>query len=93
MKFESGQIVVTRAVNDKIEGSEEFGRFVRLSLDRHLAGDFGNVPDEDRVANEHALTAGERILSAYIFPELRLKIWIITEGDRSVTSVLFPSEY
>jgi hypothetical protein len=93
MKFKSEQVVVTRGVNERMEQNEEFSRFVKLSLDRHFAGDFGNVPDEDRVANEYALTSGDRIMSVYILDDQRLKIWIITEGDRSISTVMFPDEY
>jgi hypothetical protein len=69
-------------------------------LARHLMGDWGCVPDEDRQANEEALTHGERILSAYpIDPAKPCEgfgantLWIITEADRSATTFLLPDEY
>lgn len=92
MKFNPGQLAVTRGINDLLTESEEFARHVHLSLKRHLAGDWGDVCDEDRVANELALQNGGRLFSVYKKEGLP-KIWIITEWDRSVTTVLFPEEY
>ena len=60
-------------------------------LARHLAGDWGDLCEEDKAENELSLKEGFRLLSAY---ETEIgKIWIITEADRSVTTILFPSEY
>ncbi|KAF0221150.1 MAG: hypothetical protein FD174_648 [Geobacteraceae bacterium] len=92
MKFNSGQLVVTRGVNGLIASNEEFAKHVMLSIRRHVAGDWGDVCDEDRVANELALREGERLLSVYKKEGLPA-IWIITEWDRSITTVLFPDEY
>lgn len=92
MKFNPGQLVMTRGVNDLIAINEEFAKHVYLSLKRHLAGDWGEVCDEDRVANDLALQGGERLFSVYKKEGLP-KIWIITEWDRSVTTTLFPDEY
>lgn len=58
---------------------------------RHVTGDFGDVCDEDRESNLQAIEHGSRVLSAY---ELKGgKVWVITEADRSVTTVLLPSDY
>jgi hypothetical protein len=92
MKFNPGHLVVTRGVNDLIANDEKFSRHVHLSIKRHLAGDWGDLCDEDRVANELALKEGLRLFSVYTKEELP-KIWVITEWDRSVTTVLFPDEY
>jgi hypothetical protein len=92
MKFNPGQLAVTRGVNDLIADNEEFARHVHLSLKRHLAGDWGDVCDEDRVANELALQDGQRLFSVYKKEGLPT-IWIITEWDRLITTVLFPDEY
>ncbi len=62
-----------------------------LLVKRHVRGDWGDLSDEDRAANERALVDGERILSAYVLPQG--KVWIITEADRSATTVLLPEEY
>jgi len=57
----------------------------------HQAGDWGTVDDEDRQANEAALRDGTRFLSSYGEGDDRL--WVITEADRSVTTILRPDEY
>ncbi|MBI5178192.1 MAG: hypothetical protein HZA04_02925 [Nitrospinae bacterium] len=90
-KFIFGRLYLTRGVNDKVAENAHFARFVTGSLARHRKGDWGDLEDEDKKANESALKAGERLFSAYIFGDE--KIWIITEADRSATTVLFPEEY
>lgn len=60
-------------------------------LARHAAGDWGNLCAFDRRQNEVALRDGYRVLSSYGTPAG--KIWIITEADRSVTTILLPEEY
>lgn len=92
MKFNLGRLVVTRAVNELIADNEEFAIHVSQSLKRHLAGDWGELSDEDKAANELALLDGERLFSAYTKVGVP-PIWIITESDRSVTTILFPDEY
>jgi len=78
--------VTTQGVNDL------FGLFeITALLARHNSGDWGNLSEEDRAFNESALISGEKILSAY--STLKGKVWIITEHDRSVTTVLLPNEY
>ena len=61
-------------------------------LHRHVCGDWGEVPEEDRLANEQALKGGLRLLSSYTTAG-GTRIWIITEGDRSSTCLLLPEEY
>jgi hypothetical protein len=61
-------------------------------LARHAAGDWGELDAEDQRANEDALMTGARILSAYVLPS-GVRIWIITEADRSATTLLMPDEY
>jgi len=67
------------------------GLDVLLLISRHARGDWGDLSEKDRVANERALVEGDRILSAYVLPQGR--VWIITEADRSVTTALLPEEY
>ncbi|MHC1623881.1 MAG: hypothetical protein ACXQTR_04755 [Candidatus Methanospirareceae archaeon] len=90
--FSLGQLVITRRVNDLVADDEVFAKFVTGSLARHVKGDWGDVDDEDKAENDLSLKEGFRILSAYEFGELP-KIWIITERDRSATTILFPDEY
>jgi hypothetical protein len=61
-------------------------------LDRHQAGDWGEIEPEDRGVNEEALKEGARIFSVYRFSDGE-KVWIITEADRSSTCILLPEEY
>jgi hypothetical protein len=62
------------------------------ALRRHARGDWGELEAEDREANDRSVTEGTRLLSAY-HTEAGVKFWIITEADRSATTVLLPSEY
>lgn len=89
-KFGLGQTVVTRGVAEELE-NEEFSKFVTQSIIRHANGDWGDLEAEDKEANDYAVDHEERIFSAYKKGDW--KIWIITEWDRSVTTVLFPEEY
>ncbi len=61
-------------------------------LIRHAQGDWGDVCKEDWKTNNDALKNGLRLLSSYKLPDDK-KIWIITEWDRSVTTLLFPEDY
>ncbi len=60
-------------------------------LSRHQRGDWDELDPEDKVSNQQALITGARIFSAYVFDTVRL--WIITEADRSSTTILLPEEY
>ena len=62
-------------------------------MKKHAAGDWGNLSEEDKSANEEALRLENlRLFSAYQKDDLP-KIWIVTEADRSTTTILFPNEY
>ena len=90
--FKLGQMVMTAGVSDKMADDESFSAFVRKCMARHADGDWGNLNETDQRENEYALTRNLRLLSSYeqgVLP----KIWIITEADRSATTVLFPDEY
>lgn len=60
-------------------------------LRRHREGDFGDIDPQDRVTNKRAANTGQRVLSSYEIDTA--KVWVITEWDRSITTVLLPSEY
>ena len=62
-------------------------------LGRHVTGDWGELDAQDRRSNEEALRLGHRLLSAYTLVDKETKIWIITEADRSATTILLPDEY
>jgi len=61
-------------------------------LGRHQRGDWGDLDDRDKKANEEALKHGARLLSAYTLSTQK-RMWIITEADRSYTTLLLPDEY
>lgn len=88
-KFDLGILVATPgAIEARDKAEDSFG----LLLARHSRGDWGDLNDEDKQANEQALKSGARILSAYKLKD-GTKVWIITEADRSATTILLPEEY
>lgn len=74
------------------EAFHRTGESVMSYLIRHCRGDWGDVGVEDAAANDRAAAAGGRLLSAYTLAD-GMKIWIITEADRSATTILLPEEY
>jgi hypothetical protein len=89
-RFKPGYVVMTIGIADLVrQGLLDPALYLR----RHLDGDWGDLSDNDRRQNDAALKSGEdRLFSSYpIAPNLRL--WIITEWDRSATTLLLPSEY
>ena len=91
-RFNLGRLLITRGVNDLVAEREDFAKFVTGSLKRHANGDWGDLDNEDKKENELSLKERLRLLSAYETEGLP-KIWIITEADRSATTILFPDEY
>ncbi len=87
-----GRIVYTQGIAAEIESGKITEHDLRRLLIRHQNGDWGNLGAEDKAANDYAAKHGERILSSYIVDGIG-KVWVITEWDRSVTTILFPSEY
>jgi hypothetical protein len=86
-KFRLGWLAATPHVLDVLQNED-----IVAGLARHRAGDWGDVCQEDRTANDQALENGTRLLSAYR-SAAGLTFWIITEGDRSATTVLMPEDY
>lgn len=95
MKFELGKLVSTNGISDLIASNREFSDFVADCLGLYVRCDWGDMCKEDSVMNDDAVKSGDgRIHGSYTHQEHRSwKIWIITEWDRSVTTILFPSEY
>ena len=87
-KFEFGAVVATPAFMDKVTPDYAFA-----ALARHIVGDWGLCDEQDWARNEHALQHGERLLSVYPLPHEGGGFWIITEHDRSVTTLLLPEDY
>lgn len=88
-RFDLGRVVMTRAVNELVERSEISP--IAL-LRRHVTGDWGDLSDEDQHSNEQALIHGDRLFSSYPIHD-SLTVWIITEADRSATTLLLPQDY
>ena len=86
-KFRIGHIVATPNALTKLAQDD-----ILAGIRRHQAGDWGDVPEEDREENELSLQQGFRLLSAYSSAQ-GVKFWIITEADRSSTCVLLPEDY
>jgi len=88
-RFPLGDVVATPGALDALcEAQQEPLELLR----RHQTGDWGDLDEEDKAENEFSLTHDLRLLSAYTLPT-QVKIWVITEWDRSVTTLLLPSEY
>lgn len=86
--FPMGQVVATPAVADHFAAH---GVSPLDYLSRHVRGDWGDVQPEDAAANQASIERGTRILSSYTVASDT--VWVITEADRSYTTLLFPSEY
>jgi hypothetical protein len=86
-RFEPGQLGMTPAAAAALTQTE-----ILTALRRHMAGDWGDVDEHDWQENELSLKEGFRLLSAY-HTDAGLKLWVITEADRSHTTVLLPNDY
>ena len=87
--FSLGQVVATPGALDLLDRAAT--NAVDLLL-RHQCGDWGSVPPEDAEENQRSVEAGDRILSSYFLNDAE-RLWIITEADRSSTTLLLPDEY
>lgn len=86
-KFTLGRLVATPTVLASVSTQD-----ITAAIARHLRGDWGDVDAEDRSTNDRALVEGSRLLSVYHADD-GTKFWIITEWDRSITTVLLPEDY
>ena len=97
-RFDLGQLCYTPGAQDVME-RYQVSPFQLIA--RHVTGDWGDLCKEDAQTNEEALQEGLRIFSVYVLPPPlsegetlpAAKVWIITEADRSVTTILLPEEY
>ena len=88
-----GNMYTTRGVNEKLKGDLGFMQFVTKCLSRYQKCDWGDLCDEDKKLNDSAVANGDdRVLAKYNYDE-DMSIYIITEWDRSATTILFPDEY
>jgi len=88
-RFRTGQPVITLAAQSALE---QAGISPTVLLARHLHGDWGELDIADIASNELALLIPRRLLSSYVIPGGG-RVWIITEADRSVTTILLPEDY
>jgi hypothetical protein len=86
-KFDLGHLVATPNALGVLSRDD-----IMTCLSRHVRGDWGELDPEDRNANEDALQHGGRLFWAYLSTK-QVKFWIITECDRSATTVLLPEDY
>ena len=97
-RFELGQLCNTSGAQEVLQ-RYQVNPFELIG--RHVRGDWGDVCQEDAQTNEEALRVGARIFSVYVLPPpagdnetlAPAKVWLITEADRSVTTLLLPEEY
>ncbi|VTT96342.1 Plasmid related protein OS=Planctomyces brasiliensis (strain ATCC 49424 / DSM 5305 / JCM 21570 / NBRC 103401 / IFAM 1448) GN=Plabr_0950 PE=4 SV=1 [Gemmataceae bacterium] len=87
--FPLGQLAATPAALAALAAT---GQTPTEFLRRHQCGEYGVVNDEDKRANDDAVRCGERVFSAYLLTD-GVKVWVITEADRSSSTVLLPSDY
>ncbi len=86
-KFDLGRLVATPHALEVLTHDD-----ILDALSRHVRGEWGEMDDHDRAANNRALEEGSRLMSSYRSQE-NVKFWIITEWDRSATTVLLPEDY
>jgi len=90
MQFELGRVVATPGA---LRALEENAVDVWGLLQRHVNGDSGCVPEEDKLENIRCIDKGGRVMSSYPLNDRSDVLWIITESDRSSTCLLLPDEY
>lgn len=89
VRFRLGRLLITPGAQQALDAAGE-NPFTFLL--RHVSGDWGDVDEEDKRSNEQAVAEGRRILSGYRTGQGE-RIWVITEADRSATTILLPEEY
>ena len=100
-KFQTGSIFTTQTVAKVIDETPLFATLCQVLLARHIQGDWGDLEEEDKESNEEALLEKGRLFSSYnLTDELKSlisvkeqKVWIITEWDRSYTTVMLAEDY
>lgn len=86
--FPLGEVTITRAVFEHLARHD---LDPEIGLHRHARGDWGDVSPPDATTNDQAVARGGRILSRYRLAGK--SVWVITEANRAVTTLLFPAEY
>jgi hypothetical protein len=99
-RFALGHLTATPGGRDALREAAEssdapgvkFAKEALKLLQRHAAGDWGEVSAEDKAANDRAVEDGTRVISAYKL-STGVKVWVITEANRASTTILLPEEY
>jgi hypothetical protein len=86
-RFAFGRLFITMSADEQLDEED-----VSNALKRHLQGDWGDLSENDKASNEEALKTDTRLLSSY-HDKKGVKFWVLTEADRSVTTVLLPDDY
>ena len=92
--FPMGRIVMTANLQGKIQEAnpEHWEEELHHLINRHASGDWGELDEEDKCENQVSLERGSRIFSAYTTTS-EIRVWVITEADRSCTRALLPEYY
>lgn len=90
-RFKTGNFYMTIGIDNAIRENNNYFKELVNCFEKYLKCDWGDLTEEDIIANERALINGDRILGAYNTSQG--KIYIITEADRSCTTILFATEY
>ena len=91
MKFEIGKVCMTSGIDNAINENKKYYIELINCFEKYLTGDWGDLCEQDKQANEDALINNERLLASYLTS--KGKVYIITERDRSCTTILFANEY
>lgn len=93
-KFKLGKIVATSEIEERMKREPTFNIFISRCLGMFKHCNWGVMPEEDKPLNDSAVKLGKgRVHGAYIYSPTGEKIWIITESDRSTTTILYPYQY
>ena len=91
-KFKLGRVIMTNGAKEMLEQEALVPPLIiKHLLKRHARGDWGDVDDEDKQLNNDSVSSGNRLVSSYTVSGE--KVWVITEADRSTTTLLLPEEY
>jgi len=89
--FHPGSIVITPGAEAAFKAE---GASITALIERHVSGDWGEeIADEDRRFNNKGVNTGDRLLTAYTLPQTGTQLWVITERNRSATTIMLPAEY
>lgn len=91
LKFELGKVCMTSGIDYAIKEDKNYYKELITCFEKYITGNWGDLCEEDKQANEDALINNERLLASYLTS--KGKVYIITERDRSCTTILFANEY